>query len=794
MAIRQRNLKREVETALEGRWTQAFQPYLRAPVKPSGGGYVLTKCPFHHPDNNPSFQFNPENGSWNCFAGCGEGDGFKFIEKVKGVDFNTALHELAGIAGISVNKPAKRTANKQRLRLTLAEYAKAKQLPKEFLESLGLTDGIYYRTPVVKIPYLMPNGELLGTRLRRCMPKAKQGKDQRFVWDTDFKELSLYGLWRDMPGDWAMLVEGESDCHTLWYYGIPAYGVPGAGNYKAEWTTYLTNRQTLYLWQEHDKPAEQFIAKTTVGLHEGGFTGKILIASMAEFDDVSDLHQTDPKNFKARLEAALKEAREPDPAEIKAAQKRVSRPKYNLTELGNAKRLVYYHGKNIRYVHPWGKWIVWNGKQWAVDNTAAIQRMAKDTVAKIYEEARDTWDEEEREAIEKHARSSESERKLHAMINLASSEEGIPALPEELDNGAYLLNVGNGTLDLTTGALLTHKRKDLLTKLTPIEYDPDAKAPRWEAFVAWAMDNNQNLISFLQRAIGYSLTADVSEQVLFFCHGTGDNGKSVFLETILAMLGPYGKTTAQNLLMASRFDDHPTGVADLMGTRMAVSIETGESRRLDETLVKSLTGGDRIKARFMRQDFFEFEPTHKIWLATNHKPIIRGTDHAIWRRIRLIPFSMKIAEEKKDPQLVDKLKKELPGILAWAVEGCLQWQEHGLGLPEEVKAATDKYRQEMDVLGDFIDECCYVDVSAIASAQDLYDEYREWCETTGERAQTRTWFGRRLGDRGFEREKRSGKIWWLGIGLNSDRITPGEGRFEAAMTLEDDDEDDYSPF
>ncbi|HHV39634.1 MAG TPA: DNA primase, partial [Tepidimicrobium sp.] len=443
-----------------------------------------------------------------------------------------------------------------------------------------------------------------------------------------------------------------------------------------------------------------------------------------------------------------------------------------------------------RYIHPWGKWIVWNGKQWAVDNTAAIQRIAKDTVAKIYEEARDTWDEEEREAIEKHARSSESERKLHAMINLASSEEGIPALPEELDNGAYLLNVANGTLDLTTGALLTHKRKDLLTKLTPIEYDPDAKAPRWEAFVAWAMDNNQNLISFLQRAVGYSLTADVSEQVLFFCHGSGDNGKSVFLETILALLGPYGKTTAQNLLMASRFEAHPTGVADLMGTRMAVSIETGESRRLDETLVKSLTGGDRIRARFMRQDFFEFEPTHKIWLATNHKPIIRGRDHAIWRRIRLIPFSMKISEEEKDPQLVDKLKKELSGILAWAVEGCLQWQEHGLGLPEEVKAATEEYKEEMkSQVERFVEECCYVNPRAEALSPDLYKRYEEWCEANGEKTMSNSWFGRKLGEMGLESRKTKGDTMWQGIGILTDRVSPYA--HEAAATLEEEDD---SPF
>lgn len=334
MAItRRRDLKEEVVKALEGRWDSIYAPYLRGRttvVSGKGGrSELLTNCPFPgHPDKNPSFQFDPVSGEWTCWSKCGFGSGFDFIMKVKGVDFTTALHELAGIAGISIGEPvkqAKRKASKQRPKLTLAEYAKAKQLPKEFLESLGLTDGIYINkkngktSPAIKIPFLGPEGELLRTKNRLTL--TAEGKGIRFIWDDDGNNQYLYGLWRDMPGDWALLVEGESDCHTLWYYGIPAYGVPGDNSYKAEWTKYLTNRETLYLWKEHGISGETFIDKTPVGLREGGFAGKILIASIPEFDDVSDLHQTDPKNFKTRLEAALKEAREPDPAEVRAAQK-----------------------------------------------------------------------------------------------------------------------------------------------------------------------------------------------------------------------------------------------------------------------------------------------------------------------------------------------------------------------------------------------------------------------------------------------------------------------------------------
>lgn len=430
------------------------------------------------------------------------------------------------------------------------------------------------------------------------------------------------------------------------------------------------------------------------------------------------------------------------------------------------KRRGSAHGADLRYCYALNRWFVWDGPRWAAENAAGeVERRAKATVRAMYAEAAREEDPDRRRALARHALRSEARERVRALIDLARSE--VPVRTGELDRDPWLLNVGNGTLDLRTGELRPHRREDLITRLVPIEYDPAAQAPTWDAFLRRIMDGNESLIRFLQRAVGYTLTGDTSEHALFLCYGTGANGKTVFLRTLLHLLGPYGKPVEPELLLTRRSDAHPTGIADLMGARLTVALETGEGRRLNEPLVKWLTGGDKLKARFMRQDFFEFEPTHKLWLATNHKPVIRGTDHAIWRRLKLIPFAVTIPEEEQDPHLVDKLRGELPGILAWAVEGCLEWQRQGLGVPDEVRRATEAYRAEMDVIAGFLADCCVVAPTAKAAGKDLYQAYVAWCEENGERPEPQRAFGMRLAERGFQRYRANG-IWWRGIGLGDE--------------------------
>jgi putative DNA primase/helicase len=280
-------------------------------------------------------------------------------------------------------------------------------------------------------------------------------------------------------------------------------------------------------------------------------------------------------------------------------------------------------------------------------------------------------------------------------------------------------------------------------------------------------------MQFVQRAVGYSLTGNTREQVIFIAHGTGRNGKSTFTTTLLSLLGEYGQQTPTETLMVKRGDSIPNDLARLKGTRLVAAMESDEGRRLSEALIKQLSGGDRIPARFMRAEWFEFQPTFKIWLATNHKPVIRGTDLAIWRRIRLVPFTVTISEQEEDKQLGEKLQAEFPGILRWAVEGCLAWQQHGLGMPEAVKNATAGYREEMDVLGAWVAECCVIEPNAKAGAKELYASYTAWCEAGGERALSQRAFGLQLGERGFERYRGTGKKhMWRGIGLKSDPYDP----------------------
>ena len=447
----------------------------------------------------------------------------------------------------------------------------------------------------------------------------------------------------------------------------------------------------------------------------------------------------------------------------------------NTTDMGNGQRFARDHGGKVRYCEDFGGFLIFEGgKRWRLDRRREAEALAKDTVRGIYGEAERCADEDERKRVAKWAMQSESKPRLDAMLFCTRSEAGIPLLPEDLDSGPRLLNVENGTILLETGETKPHDADDLITKLAPVEYNPDAEAPAWEAFLERVLPS-EALRRFVQRAVGYSLLGETREEVLFFLFGTGANGKSTFVNAILEALGDYGRQAPPELLTV-KGHTHPTELARLKGARFVASVEVEEGKRLAESLVKQLTGRDKISARFMRQDFFDFEPTHTVFLAANHKPVVRGTDLAIWRRIKLIPFTVTIPEDERDPGLQKKLLAELPGVLAWAVRGCLDYLENGLGEPDEVRAATEEYRAEMDVLAAFLAEKCVVAKSAWCPATPLYQAYKAWCEESGETPETQRRFGARLTERGFENFKIPSGAWkalrgWRGIGL----LSPPDG-------------------
>jgi putative DNA primase/helicase len=443
-------------------------------------------------------------------------------------------------------------------------------------------------------------------------------------------------------------------------------------------------------------------------------------------------------------------------------------PRFHLTDMGNCERLVQRYGGDFRYCPAWGKFLVWDGCRFRTDDTGAIDYLGKETVRGIYHEAGNEPDKTRRQALADHAKRSEAAFRLMAMVRLAQSEPGIPVRPENLDADPMLLNVLNGTLDLRTGELLAHDRKRLITKVGPVEYDPAAEAPAFMAFLKCIFDSRPGLIEFVQRAVGYSLTGSVAERVLFILYGLGRNGKTTLLEALMAALGDYAARTPADTLLAKRDGSIPNDVARLKGSRLAAASEADQNRRLAEATIKGLTGGDRLIARFMRGEWFEFQPTFKLWLATNHKPIIKGTDPAIWDRIRLIPFTVRIPEEEQDKALIDKLRAEGSGILRWAVEGCLAWQRDGLGMAEEVEAATVSYRLEQDVLGQFLTERCYEAADTWVSKDDLFQAYEKWCEGNREQAVGKREFGTRILERGIGERRTMATRLWQGIGLIDD--------------------------
>lgn len=437
------------------------------------------------------------------------------------------------------------------------------------------------------------------------------------------------------------------------------------------------------------------------------------------------------------------------------------------SDIGNAERLVARHGGDFRYVPKWKSWMAWTGTHWERDETGRIQRACKDTLRQLAREAIDQDDKSRRDAMLKHALASEANGRINGMIERARAEPGMSIAHDVFDQRPFLLNVANGTVDLETGQLRLPERADYLTKRSPVPFDPDALCPRWEQFLLDVFDRRVDLIGYVQRAVGYSLTGDTSEQCLQLLHGAGANGKSTFLEVMQALCGDYGVQADFATFLDGRAAEGPRNdVARLAGARMVRTSEVGEGKRFNEALVKALTGSETISARFLYSEAFEFVPTFKLWFAANHKPVIRGQDHAIWRRVRLVPFDVQFDGARRDQRMKEKLLAELPGILAWAVAGALAWRRDGLQAPADVVAATEEYRRDSDVIGAFLEDCCDVGRGLEIEASVLYKAYRQWAKDGGEHELSQTAFGRRLEERGFGVRK-SGVKYRVGLRLQS---------------------------
>jgi putative DNA primase/helicase len=428
-------------------------------------------------------------------------------------------------------------------------------------------------------------------------------------------------------------------------------------------------------------------------------------------------------------------------------------------DLANGRRLAATYGDKLRYVVVWKKWLCWDGSRWAVDETARATRYAKQladrlpkTVGKGDVPAR-----------------TQTAAGIAAMLAMASTEPQIALAPTQLDADPYLVNVTNGTLDLRTLELRPHDPADLLTKMGGAAYHPDAEAPNFSAFLE-RIQPDLAMQDFLGRLFGHALLGKVVEHLLAVLYGVGANGKTTLAEAVGNVFGDYARPVDPGLLI-DRGDVHPTGVAALFGLRLAVTHETDEGRRLAEGTVKRLTGGDKITARRMREDFWDFDPSHSIVMHTNHRPLVRGTDEGIWRRLRFVPFGVVIPEDERDGKLPERLALEADGILAWVVAGYRSWQDRGLAEPEPVTEATKAFRSESDMLGLFLSERCRLDVGPYAKVQSsvLFADWQSWCQRENVDAGSQTAFSRAMTDRGHDKKMDgNGRMVWSGIDLYRD--------------------------
>lgn len=466
---------------------------------------------------------------------------------------------------------------------------------------------------------------------------------------------------------------------------------------------------------------------------------------------------------------ALVAGGEGDPPAPLPGEPSEGRPIERLTDLGNARRLVRLHLHELRYVPQWRTWLAWDGRRWRRDATGEVQRRAKEVVGQLHREA---WAAGggRGEEISKWAQKSEAEVRLRAMVEVATTEPLIPVEPNQLDADPWLLNVLNGTIDLRTGILREHRPGDLMTKMAPVAYDPAATYDRWDAFLDQVTDGDESMVTFLRRAAGYTLTGLTTEEKLFFCYGPTASGKSTFLDALGACLGDYSMTADFETFVAK---EHSGGaksdVARLAGSRYVRSVEVDEGKRLAEGLVKGLTGGDLITARFLYGNEFEFLPAFKLWLAANDAPRVRHSDEALWRRILRVPFDHSVPEGKRDPTLKRDLRSTTvggPAVLAWAVRGCLEWQQEKLGVPARVVEETAAYRDEQDPLKEFLEDRCIERDGVWCTKDLLYSAYEQWA---GKRPMSRRKLAELLTHRGFQEDrKRVGgevKRLWIGLGV-----------------------------
>ena len=675
-------------------------------------------------------------GLWTDRATGDGGDVFDLIASHLGVDAQTdfprVLQAATDLAGHAAVTPARKSR---------------KSAP---VDDLG--------PATAKWDYLDANGSLIAV-VYRYDPLG--GKKQFRPWDAKRRKLAppeprpLYNQPALLAQSLVVLVEGEKCAQALIDAGIVATTAMHGANApvdKTDWSP-LSGKAVL-IWPDRDKPGWEYAAQAAQAILSAGAKTCHILYPPEEAADGWDAADAISEGFD--VGAFLAHGPRLQMHDITADEQPVVSADESVWGTEDALALAFtrrYH-RDWRYVATWGRWLVWDGCRWRTEDTLAATDLIR--------------------SVCRHAALKAGNPKVAAKLASASTVGGVERLAradrrhaattDEWDADPWLLNTPGGVVDLKTGRTRANERADRMTKITTAS--PRGQCSRWTQFLADITGGDAELQAYLQRMVGYYLTGVTSAHALFFFYGTGANGKSVFANVVSTILGDYAVTASMDTFVETRGERHPTDLAGLRGARFVTAIETEQGRRLNESKVKAITGGDKISARFMHKDFFEFWPQFKPAIVGNHKPAIRNIDEAMRRRMHMIPFTVTIAPERRDPHLTEKLLAERDGILAWAVQGCLAWQHEGLKPPACVQAATEEYFEAEDALGRWIDERCVRVANAKSLTAELFSDWKQWAEMNGEFVGTQRRFSDLLLTRGLEKWRNSvGVRGFQGIGL-----------------------------
>ena len=538
-----------------------------------------------------------------------------------------------------------------------------------------------------------------------------------------------------------LICEGERDADTARALGYIATTPPEGAEkpWRSEYSEMLRGADVIIVSDNDANGRGQRHADKVARILHDGIASRVRVVTF-QVKDLSDWIAAG--HTREELDALI------DGAPDYVASDKPHQPKAD-GEDAIALRFAEEHSETFRYIAASNEWMRWQQSRWRSEDTLAAFDMSR----KLCRDAGDA-----------------KAKTVAAVVTLARTDRRIAATSDQWDANPMLLSGPASTVELMSGVCRPPRREDYCTKQTAVSAaPPDTAHPRWSAFLDHVLAGDTDLIGFMRRFLGYCLTGHTHEHVFMFLHGKGANGKGVFVKTVSEIMGDYAIGSLMETFLAAKFDRHPVEIATLKGARVVVAQETQRGRSWDEAKIKTLTSSDKLTGRFMRGNPFDFEPSHKLLFTGNYKPVIRNTDEAMRRRLLLVPFAVQIPPAQRDPQLAEKLKPEWPAILRWMIDGCLEWQRRGLGVPESVRRATDEYLSDQDTLCQWVDECLAVDPLAFASSRMLFASWKVWCEERNLTPGTETGFAENLADRGYERLRTNKARGFKGISIKQVR-------------------------